>query len=187
MNRSIHNKMYDSYCKQIDMVGGNYCTYKKARGGCNNCNAAFKLGSGFKDRNGEPKNAYGAPEPFFDLPMIRGGVGVGGRKRRPGRPRKVGRPKKAGVLMGARMRKPKMISSRINHAQIADLKNPNMAAVKRDFYSLIKELSPAGYKLGEITNLFHKSYKKMYGGAVAHNATSHILDELEKFGEHQYF
>jgi len=113
------NHVYVSDPKIDDYYEGNPLSLKDPRdfidsGGCYNCNAAFKLGSG--PRKNASFNAYDAPSQFFYIPATTGG------------------------------RRPRRKKTYEHHERKQEAES--------DWYSLVKELVPLGFKIGDIIKIF---------------------------------
>lgn len=163
-------KLYNSYQRQMPMWShpGDFNVGRPmVDGGCYNCNAAFKLGSG-KLMN-YSYNAYDAPSQFFYLPAKLETHGQhipegGAKKYFKKRPRR----------------------SRYDNYDYMKKKEEADA----DWYSLVKELIPLGFRISDIVKIFYDKFIGKYGGDLINDFLNLNVKSFEriaqKLGEHEY-
>ena len=168
----IRQRLYHSYIMQIPLWDnpGDFAVGKTiGQGGCYNCNAAFKLGSGYKKY---AFNAYDAPGQYFNLPV------------RVGQPAVCSYPEYADPTGGRKSKKPKK-TKKIHAEDYDHLKQE----AEEDWYSLVKELTKLGFQLGDMVQIFYNKYQGKYGGDILHDflRAKHFEDEAEVLGEQEYY
>jgi len=175
-DEEIRFRLYNVYQRQMPMwdhpgdfnVGRPLMDTMYTGNGCMNCNTAFKLGSGRLQNYSY--NAYDAPSQFFYLPNKLESYGQnipkgGNRYQR---------------------RKPKPRSRYDNY----DFQKRKEEA-ELDWYGLVKELVPMGFKIADIVKIFYDKYAGKYGGDMINDLLNLDVKAYEKIsqqlGEHQYF
>lgn len=168
----IRYRLYDSYQRQIPMYNYPDDYYvdedpmiSQPYGGCYNCNAAFKLGSG-RMKN-YSYNAYDAPSQFFYLPSKLEWYGQH-------------------IPKGGKMYRNRKPRSRYDNYDYMKKKEE----AESDWYSIIKELVPLGFKLGDIVKIFYDKFAGKYGGELINDFLNLDVKSFERIaqqlGEHEY-
>lgn len=167
LDSEIRYRLYNSYQRQMPMWDhpGDFnvgLPLRDSMGGCYNCNAAFKLGSGRAIRPQDMAyNAYDSPSQFFFVPNkiqwvdhLPSGSGKKGIK---------------------------------NSYEKAKKKQE----VETDWYELVKELVPIGFQIADIVKIFYDKYGGKYGEGILNDLmnldASNFEHQAQQLGQREYY
>lgn len=184
---AMRQRLHNIYDQQIRMTGA--LEQNEPRGmGCNDCNAAFKLGSSMIPEN------YGYGLEDEDIQGVEDGINYLPFVRNPVTGRQIGNPYPGSNLTGynaygssepfffrpvntgGRKRQMKSLKKKIQ--RIPDRAEPERVA--DELNTLVNQLVPLGYHIADIFKMFQDGYQKRYGGAAP------LLNILQAVGDYQY-